>query len=161
MWCNDSVQTARRQDGKTKRGFTLIELIVVIAVLAGLVGPMVLGNVADAKVQAARAQIELFGLALDAYRLDNDEYPSTEQGLAALRVQPTTEPLPRRWRGPYLRKDVPLDPWGRPYVYLAPGQVNLSSYDLLSYGKDGRAGGENEDADLTSWGGPSAAGSAR
>ncbi len=164
MWCKPDGGTGGRGHRGTESGFTLIELIVVIvviAVLAGLVGPMVLGNVGDAKVQAARAQIELFGLALDAYRLDNDEYPSTEQGLAALRVQPITEPLPRRWRGPYLRKDVPLDPWGRPYVYVAPGQVNPSSYDLLSYGRDGQSGGEGENADLTSWGGPSAAGSAR
>jgi general secretion pathway protein G len=138
-----------------RRAFTLIELIVVIvviAILAGLVGPMVFGNVGDAKVQAARAQIELLGLALDAYRLDNDAYPTTAQGLEALRVLPTSEPLPRRWRGPYLRKTVPLDPWGRPYVYRAPGEVNPGSYDLLSLGRDGRPGGEGEDADLTSWG---------
>jgi general secretion pathway protein G len=137
-------------------GFTLIELIVVIvviAVLAGLVGPMVFGNVGDAKVQAARAQIELFGLALDAYRLDNDAYPTTEQGLLALRSRPTGEPEPRRWRGPYVRKEIPLDPWGRPYIYRAPGEVNPEGYDLVSLGRDGRPGGEGEDADVTSWGG--------
>lgn len=139
-----------------RRGFTLIELIVVmvvIAVLAGLVGPMVLGNVSDAKVQGAHAQIELFGLALDAYRLDNDAYPTTEQGLAALRTAPALEPLPRRWRGPYLRKEVPLDPWGRPYLYRSPGTANPTSYDLYSLGRDGRPGGTEEDADVTSWGG--------
>ncbi len=138
-------------------GFTLIEMIVVIvviAVLAGLVGPMVFGNVADAKVQGARTQIELFGLALDAYRLDNDRYPTTEQGLAALRTAPVADPTPRRWRGPYLRKEVPLDPWGRAYVYVAPGAANPRSYDLYSLGRDGHPGGEDEDADLTSWGGP-------
>jgi general secretion pathway protein G len=101
------------------RGFTLIELlvvIVVIAVLAGLVGPMVFRNVGDAKVTAAKAQLELFGLALDQYRLDNDYYPSTTQGLEALRTAPAGEPPARNWRGPYLRKAVPLDPWDAPYL---------------------------------------------
>lgn len=152
--CSNSAQAPRRQDAK---GFTLIEMIVVIlviAVLAGLVGPMVFGNVSDAKIQGARAQIEMFGLALDAYRLDNDRYPTTEQGLATLRAAPTAEPLARRWRGPYLRKEVPLDPWGRPYVYAAPGTNNPTSYDLYSLGRDGQPGGQDEDADITSWGGP-------
>ena len=141
----------------SNRGFTLIELIVVIlviALLAGLVAPMMMGNVTDAKVQAARAQIELFGLALDAYRLDNDRYPETAQGLQALRATPESDPLPPRWRGPYLRKEVPVDPWGRAYLYTAPGVANPTSYDLYSLGRDGRLGGEGEDADLTSWGGP-------
>ena len=131
----------------------MIVVIVVIAILASLVGPMVFGNVTDAKIQAAHAQIEMFGLALDAYRLDNDRYPTTEQGLAALRTAPTGDPAPRRWRGPYLRKDVPLDPWGRPYLYRAPGVTNPSSYDLYSLGRDGQPGGDGEDADITSWGG--------
>jgi general secretion pathway protein G len=132
----------------------MIVVIVVIAILASLVGPMVFGNVADAKVQGAHAQIEMFGLALDAYRLDNDRYPTTEQGLAALRLAPTAEPAARRWRGPYLRKEVPLDPWGRPYVYRAPGTATPTGYDLYSLGRDDQPGGENEDADITSWGGP-------
>ena len=141
----------------TSNGFTLIEMIVVIvviAVLASLVGPMVFGNVADAKVQGAKAQIEMFGLALDAYRLDNDRYPSSQQGLAALRAAPATDPAPRRWRGPYLRKEVPDDPWGRPYLYREPGSANPNSYDLYSLGRDGQPGGAGEDADQTSWGGP-------
>jgi general secretion pathway protein G len=161
VWCNDRGQTPRRADAQerqgsgARRGFTLIELIVVIvviAILAGLVGPMVFANVGDAKIQAARTQIELFGLALDAYRLDNDAYPTTAQSLAALRVLPAAEPLPRRWRGPYVRKEIPLDPWVRPYLYTAPGQVNPESYDLVSLGRDGRPGGTGEDADITSWG---------
>lgn len=136
-------------------GFTLLELLVVItviAILAGLVAPMVFGHVSDAKISAAQSQIELFALALDAYRLDNDYYPSTAQGLEALRARPQDEPAPRNWRGPYLRKAVPRDPWGHPYVYKSPGEVNHESYDLLSYGRDGRPGGSGEDADLTSWG---------
>src|SRR6266487_2656754 len=94
-------------------GFTLIELLVVIsviAILAGLVAPMVFSHVGDAKISAARAQIELFGLALESYRLDNDYYPSTAQGLAALRERPSGEPDARNWRGPYLKKTIPLDP---------------------------------------------------
>jgi general secretion pathway protein G len=138
----------------TTYGFTLIELLVVITVitiLAGLVGPMVFRNVGDAKVSAARAQIEIFALALDQYRLDNDAYPSGTQGLAALRDKPAGEPGARTWRGPYLRRSVPLDPWGRPYIYTSPGQVNPESYDLLSLGRDGQPGGTGEDADVTSW----------
>ena len=135
-------------------GFTLIELLVVItviAILAGLVAPMVFSHVGDAKTSAARAQIELFGLALEAYRLDNDYYPSTAQGLEALRTKPGGDPEARNWRGPYLKKTVPLDPWGRPYVYKGPGDVNPQGYDLLTYGRDGQPGGTNEDADITSW----------
>lgn len=132
-------------------GFTLIELLVVIVVislLAGLVGPLVFRNVGDAKVSAAKAQIELFSLALDQYRLDNDYYPSTAQGLEALRAGPAGEPAARNWRGPYLRKVVPLDPWGHPYAYVCPGVHNPTSFDLLSYGRDGRPGGTGEDADI-------------
>jgi general secretion pathway protein G len=133
-------------------GFTLIELlvvIVVITVLAGLVGPMVFRNVADAKVTAAKAQLELLGLALDQYRLDNDYYPSTEQGLEALRAAPNGEPVARAWRGPYTKKAVPLDPWGRPYLYKSPGEQNPLGYDLISYGRDGKPGGEGEDKDVS------------
>ncbi|MFQ5811269.1 MAG: type II secretion system major pseudopilin GspG [Armatimonadota bacterium] len=134
-------------------GFTLIELlvvIVVISVLAGLVGPMVFRNVGDAKISAAKAQIEIFGLALEQYRLDNDYYPSTAQGLEALRAEPAGEPAARNWRGPYLNKPIPLDPWGRPYVYVSPGVKNPHSYDVLSYGRDGKPGGEGEDGDIGS-----------
>ena len=135
----------------TRRGFTLIEMlvvIVVIAILAGLVGPMVFQNVGDAKVSAAKAQLELFGLALDQYRLDNDYYPSTAQGLAALRTAPSGDPSARNWRGPYLKKPVPLDPWGRPYIYKSPGDSSKAGYDLLTYGRDGKQGGTGEDGDI-------------
>lgn len=138
---------------KRSPGFTLIEIIVVIAVvaiLASLVSPMVFQNVGDAKSTTARAQIEILALALDSYRLDNDRYPSTEVGLTALRDRPEGE-LGRAWRGPYLRREVPADPWGRPYVYRSPGDENPSSYDLLSLGRDGEPGGTGEDADIESW----------
>jgi len=137
-----------------RRGFTLIEILVVItviAILASLVTPMVFRNVGDAKITAARAQVEIFGLALETYRLDNDYYPSTAQGLDALRAVPAGTPQARNWRGPYLKKTVPLDPYGRPYVYRSPGRSNPDSYDLVSLGRDGVSGGTGEDADVTSW----------
>ncbi len=145
-----------RMARRAQRGFTLIELLVVIAViavLASIVAPAVFRNVGDSKVNAARSQIEIFALALGNYRIDNDAFPTTEQGLAALRTPPTLGDLPRNWRGPYLSKVIPADPWGRPYVYVAPGVSNPESYDLYSMGRDGREGGEGEDADITSWGG--------
>ncbi len=135
-------------------GLTLIEILVVIIVLgllAGLVGPQIIGRVSEAKSSTARTQIELFSVALDNYRLDNSRYPTTEQGLKALREAPTRAPAPANWRGPYLRKEVPLDPWGAPYIYRSPGQVNPTSYDLMSLGRDGQPGGDGEDADVTSW----------
>jgi general secretion pathway protein G len=136
------------------RGFTLIEILVVIIVLgllAALVGPRILGRVSEAKSATARTQIELLGVALDNYRLDNGSYPTTEQGLAALQEVPTREPIPLNWRGPYLKKAVPLDPWGRPYIYKSPGEHTPSAYDLATLGRDGQPGGEDEDADITSW----------
>ncbi|MFL5540130.1 MAG: type II secretion system major pseudopilin GspG [Longimicrobiaceae bacterium] len=135
-------------------GFTLIEIlvvIVVITVLATLVAPNVFRHVGSAKEATAKTQLEMLGSAIDAYRLDNDEYPTTEQGLAALRARPQSGPQPRSWRGPYLRRDVPLDPWGRPYVYRSPGVANPEGYDLLTLGRDGREGGEGEDADVLGW----------
>ena len=137
-----------------RRGFTLIEILVVIIVLgllAALVGPQIFGRVSEAKTATARTQIELLGLALDNYRLDNGSYPTTEQGLAALQERPTREPLPPNWKGPYLRKALPLDPWGRPYVYRSPGEHDPSGYDLATMGRDGQPGGTDEDADITSW----------
>jgi general secretion pathway protein G len=139
---------------KERRGFTLIEIMVVILVLgtlAALVAPNVFSHVSSAKEAAAASQIELLGAALDAYRLDNDAYPSGQQGLEALRREPLSDPRPRNWRGPYLRKEVPLDPWGRAYVYRSPGVANPWGYDLLSFGRDGVEGGEDEDADIKSW----------
>jgi general secretion pathway protein G len=137
-----------------RAGFTLVEMVVVvaiIAVLAAVVAPEVFKNVSDANASAARQQIELLGTALDSYRLDNHVYPTTDQGLASLRTEPATGEKPPRWRGPYLRRALPPDPWGRPYVYLSPGQHDPRGYDLYSLGRDGREGGEGEDADVTSW----------
>ena len=143
----------RRLPFPSRRAFTLIEVlvvIVVIAVLATFVAPSLFRNVNDARMATARAQIESFGTALDAYRLDNGRYPTTTQGLAALWQKPVIDP-PSGWTEPYLRKPVPSDPWGRAYLYVAPGKMNPASYDLLTYGADGQPGGQSDNADITSW----------
>lgn len=130
-------------------GFTLIELLVVVIIiglLASLVAPKFFGKLAQSRVKTAKAQIELFGAALDEFRLDNGRYPTTEEGLEALRKKP--EGL-ENWAGPYLPKDIPKDPWGHDYVYKSPGEHG--DYDLMSYGRDGQPGGEGEDADVVSW----------
>lgn len=127
-------------------GFTLLELLVVmviIGLLVGYVGPKYFAQLGKSEVKAARAQISAVGKALDVYRLDTGHYPSQENGLNALNTAPSNEP---RWQGPYLQKAVPVDPWGNPYVYRIPGEK--AEYDLFSYGKDGKAGGTGEDADI-------------
>ncbi len=136
-----------------RAAFTLIEILVVIAViaiLASLVAPNVFQHVGTARSTTARSQVEMLATALDAYRLDVGHYPATRQGLAALATAPTDEPA-GAWRGPYLRRAVPLDPWGKPYVYRYPGEMNPNGFDLLSYGADGREGGAGEDADILGW----------
>ena len=138
----------------SRQGFTLIELLVVMVVLgllATLVAPQVLDRIDGAKTTTARTQIELLSTALESYRLDNGRYPTTEQGLAALRERPSSSPAPTNWRGPYLRKGVPLDAWERAYLYRSPGEQNRTTFDLFTYGRDGKAGGHDEDADLTNW----------
>jgi len=139
---------------ETARGFTLLEIMVVIIVLgllAAIVGPRIIGRVSEAKSTTAQTQMELLSVALDNYRLDNGYYPTTAQGLQALRTMPTGEPVPRNWRGPYLRRNVPMDPWDRPYIYESPGEHNPTSFDLLTLGRDGLPGGQEEDADITNW----------
>lgn len=130
-------------------GFTLLELLVVmviIGLLAGYVAPRYFAQIGKSEVKAARAQIDALDKAVETYRLDTGHYPKTEDGLAALDKQPAGE---THWQGPYLKKAVPLDPWGNPYVYKQPG--DHGDYDILSYGRDGKPGGEGEDADLTNW----------
>ncbi len=130
-------------------GFTLLELLVVmviIGLLVGYVAPRYFAQVGKSEIKAARAQMAAIESSLDQYRLDVGRYPSTELGLAALFAQPANEP---RWAGPYMKKQVPPDPWGNAYVYRMPGEHG--EYDLYSYGKDGQPGGSGEAADVTSW----------
>ncbi|MFN9746562.1 MAG: type II secretion system major pseudopilin GspG [Betaproteobacteria bacterium] len=132
------------------RGFTLIELLVVlviIGVLGALIVPNLFSSLDDARTTAARTDINTLVQALKRYRLDNQRYPSTEQGLAALVTRPTTGAVPPNWK-PYLDK-LPTDPWGRPYQYLNPGV--RGEIDVFSFGADGQAGGEGTDADIGSW----------
>ena len=131
---------------KKARGFTLLELLVVVVIiglLAGFVAPRYFGQVGKSELAVAKAQIDALEKALDQYRLDTGHYPPTELGLKALVDKPAAEP---KWSGPYLRKAVPLDPWGKPYVYKAPGEKG--DFDLVSYGKDGQPGGSGEAADI-------------
>jgi general secretion pathway protein G len=136
----------REPTSRSLRGFTLLELLVVMVILgllAGYVGPKLFAQIGKSEAKVARAQIDALGKALDQYRLDLGRYPSTSQGLAALTQAPPGEP---RWAGPYLSRGVPPDPWGRPYGYRAPG--DHGDYDLWSNGPDGQSGG---DPGLRSW----------
>ncbi|CAN1517357.1 PulG Type II secretory pathway, pseudopilin PulG [Burkholderiaceae bacterium] len=133
-----------------QRGFTLIELMVVlviIGVLAALIVPNVLNRADDARATAARTDVNNLMQALKLYRLDNQQYPSAEQGLAALVAKPTVDTIPTNWK-PYLDK-LPNDPWGRPYQFMNPGLKG--EVDVLSFGADGQAGGEGKNADIGSW----------
>lgn len=132
-----------------QEGFTLIELLVVVIIiglLASLVAPKFFGKLGASKQKTAKAQIELFGSALDSFRLDVGRYPTTEEGLNALREKPSSA---EKWQGPYLPKAIPKDPWGHDYVYKCPGEHG--EYDIISYGLDGQPGGEGENADVSSW----------
>jgi general secretion pathway protein G len=133
---------------KNQKGFTLVELIVVmviIGLLASLVYVKFIGRVGESKSNAAKAQVEIFNQALELFRLDTGRYPTTAEGLNALVVDPGIE----NWNGPYLKKAIPNDPWKRPYNYQSPGAHG--DYDLYSYGADGAPGGEGENKDLNSW----------
>jgi general secretion pathway protein G len=139
---------------RNRSGFTLIEIMVVIvilAMLAALVGPKLMGRTDDAKIQTTRTQISNMETALKLYKLDNGTYPSTEQGLNALVSKPTVGVIPKNYKeGGYLeKKQVPKDGWGNDYLYISPGEHG--DYDLFSYGADGAKGGEGKNTDITNW----------
>lgn len=134
---------------KAIAGFTLTELLIVLVIiglLAALVGPVLYQRINPAKQSVAQAQISGFMSALDSYFLDNGQYPATHQGLLVLRNKPDGV---AKWKGPYLLKEVPLDPWGNPYLYRSPGRNG--GYEIVSLGADGKEGGEDENSDITSW----------
>lgn len=146
MKLHNATQNQRRQS--RRHGFTLVELLLVLAILAilaGIVLPKLSGRTEQARVSAAKAQIATFGTALDAFEVDNGFYPKGKSGLTSLVIKPRDA---QNWRGPYLQKDVPLDPWNRPYIYECPGKHNPTGYDLMSMGADGRVGGDD---DICNW----------
>jgi general secretion pathway protein G len=139
----------KMRNKQRQRGFTLIEILIVVIIiglLASLVGPKLFGKVGSAKLKTAKAQIELFGTALDAFRLDVGRYPTTEEGLKSLREKPSGVDT---WQGPYLPKEIPVDPWGQPYIYKSPGEQH--EYEIVSFGLDKTEGGEGENQDVVSW----------
>ncbi len=135
---------------RRRRGLTLVEMIVVLAIIAlvaVMIVPNVIGRPDQARVTVAKTDLKTIAAALRMYRLDNGDYPSTDQGLGALVERPTTQPQPANWNSEGYLPEEPRDPWGREYVYRSPGRSG--GFDLMSYGKDGEAGGEGLDADLT------------
>jgi general secretion pathway protein G len=147
-------KAARTKVGKTEEGFTLLEIIVVVFILSllvAIVAPKIMGRTDDAKIADAKIQIRNFETALKLYKMDNGEYPDTQQGLDALINKPATGKIPDKYReGGYLeQKKIPLDPWGNPYLYVSPGIHG--DLDIMSYGADGKEGGQGKDADITNW----------
>lgn len=139
-----------KKSAQIQRGFTLIEMLVVLVIigmLASLVGPKLFGRVDSSKIKTAEVQVKMFKGSLETFRLDVGRFPTQAEGLLVLNQAPTEERARAQWRGPYLDQEVPLDPWGNPYVYSVPG-ANGQPFALYSLGADGKRGGENTDADV-------------
>lgn len=135
---------------KNNSGFTLLELLIVVVIiglLAGIVGPKLFKNINKSELTTAKAQVDTFVKALDNFRIDTGRYPTAEEGLSALLNAPNNL---QGWNGPYLKKNVPTDPWGSQYQYATPGQHN-DDYDVFSFGKDKKLGGENDNTDIGNW----------
>ena len=142
-------QASTSNDRRPLPGFTMMEVLIVLVIigfLAALVGPMLYQRIKPAKQAVARAQIENFMTALDSYFIDTSDFPTNQQGLEALRNPPQGV---KGWNGPYLKKEIPLDPWSNPYLYRSPGRNG--GYDISSFGADGREGGAEDNVDILSW----------
>jgi general secretion pathway protein G len=144
-------QTTKRNRRRSRAGVTLIEMLVVVTIIGlfvALVGPGLWKKADEAKVTVTRSQIDSFMTALGTYKLDTGTFPTTEQGLVALRIKPADV---NQWNGPYMPKDIPKDPWGRDYIYRYPGEHQADEPEITSLAADGQPGGEGINADIVSW----------
>lgn len=143
-----------RECCSNQRGFTFIEIMIVVIIigfLASIVAPSLLSRIGETKQITAEAQIKNIEAALEQYYLDCGQFPTTDQGLQALMIEPNISPVPKGWDGPYFKREIPKDPWGNEFTFRSPGIKNPKTYDLFSLGKDGQEGGSGEKADITNW----------